>query len=251
MIILAAAAAFALAASPAAARPPRPTMAVTPARLALAGGSSATVHLASAATAVVDAQATGLAVDLRGRPRVASPGDAASWLEVAPRHFTVRPASGAGISVTAKPPPEARPGDHVALLLLTTRPSSSSSGVAVRVRIGIVVTVRVPGKLVRRLVVERIRLRRRARERVIEVDLANRGNVTERLGRGWIAVTLIRRGRVLARLSSLPRDLLPLSRGRADLVYRGAARGWVRALIELGPHRRGAHTVRRSVRLRL
>lgn len=249
MIVLAAAA-FALVASPAAARPPRPTMAVTPSRLMLTGASSATVHLASAGVAVVDAQATGLAVDLHGRPRVASAGDAASWLEVAPRHFTVRPASGAGISVTAKPPRGARPGDHVALLLLTTRPSSSA-GVAVRVRIGIVVTVRVPGRLVRRLVLERIRLRRRGHERIVEFDIANRGNVTERLPRRWIVVTLSRRGRVLARLSSAPRDLLPFSRGRADLVYRGSARGWVRALIEVGPRGRGAHTGRRLVRLRL
>lgn len=249
MIVLAAVA-FALAATPAPVRLPQPTMAVTPARLSLAGASSATVHLASAADVVVDAQATGLAIDLRGRPRVASPGDAAAWLEVTPRHLTVRRLGGAGISVTAKPPPRARPGDHVALLLLTTRPSSSS-GVAVRVRIGIVVTVRVAGKLVRRLVVGPVRVRRRGRERIVEVDLANRGNVTERLARGLVVVTLSRRGRILARLRSVPRDLLPLSRGRADLVYRGPARGWVRALIDVGSPRKGAHRVRRFIRLRL
>ena len=249
MIVLAAAI-LALTALPAPARPPRPAVSVTPARLALTGASSATVHLASAAVSVVDARATGLAVDLRGRPRVTSPGSAASWLKITPSHFTVRPAGAAGISVTAKPPPGARPGDHVALLLLTTHPSSPR-GVAVRVRIGIVVTVRVPGKLRRRLVVERVRLRRHRRERVVEIDLANRGNVTERLARGWLVVTLIRRGRVLARLSSAPRDLLPFSRGRAALVYRGAARGWARVLVEVGLPHRGAHAARRSFRLRL
>jgi hypothetical protein len=249
-VIVLAAAAVALAALPAPARPPRPTMSVTPARLALTGASSATVHLASAAVSVVDAQATGLAVDLRGRPRVASPGNAAAWLEVTPRHFTVRPTRGAGISVTAKPPPGARPGDHVALLLLTTHPSSSR-GVAVRVRIGIVVTVRVPGKVRRRLVLEHVRLRRRGSERIVEIDLANRGNVTERLARGWMVVTLMRHGRVLVRLSSAPRDLLPFSRGRTTLVYRGAARGWARVLVEVGLPRRGAHAAGRSFRLRL
>jgi hypothetical protein len=225
-------------------------MSVTPARLALVGASSAKVRFVSAAAAVVDAQATGLAVDLRGRPRVASPDAAASWLEVSPRHFTVRAARGAGISVRAKPPPGARPGDHVALLLLTTRPSAPR-GVAVHVRIGIVVTVRVPGTLVRRLAVVHVGLRRRGRARVVEVDIANRGNVTERLARGWLVVTLIRRGRVLARLSSTPRDLLPFSRGRAALVYRGAARGWARVLVEAGLPHRGAHAARRSFRLRL
>lgn len=225
-------------------------MAVTPARLVLAGGSSATVHVVSAAAAVVDARATGLAVDLRGRPRVAAPADAASWLRVAPRRLAVHPAAGVDISVRAKPPPGARPGDHVALLLLTTQPSSSA-GVAVRVRIGIVVTVRVPGRLVRRLVLWQVRLRRRGRERIVEVDLVNRGNVTERLTRGLIVVRLTRHGHLLARLASAPRDLLPRSRGRTDLVYRGVARGWVRALIVVGPHGHGAHAVRRLVRLRL
>jgi hypothetical protein len=225
-------------------------MSVTPSRLVLVGTSSATVRLASAAAAVVDVRATGLAVDLRGRPRVASRGDAASWLHVKPRHLVVRASRAAGISVTAKPPPGARPGDHVALLLLTTRPSSSR-GVAVRVRIGIIVTVRAPGKLVRKLVVVRVGLRRRGRTRVVEVDLANRGNVTERLARGWLVVTLLRRGRVLARLSTAPRDLLAFSRGRAVLTYRGAARGWARVLVEAGLPHQGPHAVRRSFRLRL
>jgi hypothetical protein len=136
------------------------------------------------------------------------------------------------------------------VLLLTTRPSKSI-GLPVRVRIGIVVTVRVPGKLVRQLTLGRVRLRQRARDRIVDVELVNRGNVTERLARGWIVVTLMRRGRVLARLVSAPRELLPRSRGRADLVYRGRARGWVRALIDAGAHIRGAHAQRRSIRLRL
>jgi hypothetical protein len=248
VIILAAA--LALAAAPVPAHLPHATMSVTPSRLVLVGASSATVRLASAAAAVVDVQATGLAVDLRGRPRIAPRGDAASWLEVRPRHLTVRPSRAAGISITAKPPPRARPGDHVALLLLTTHPSASR-GVAVRVRIGIIVTVRAPGKLVRKLAVVRVGLRRHGRTRVVEVDLANRGNVTERLARGWLVVTLLRGGHVLARLSSAPRDLLAFSRGRAVLTYRGAAKGWAHVLVEAGLPHRGPHAVRRSFRLRL
>ena len=100
MIVLAAVA-FALAATPAPARVPQPTMAVTPARLSLAGASSASVHLASAADVIVDAQATGLAIDLRGRPRIASGGDASAWLEVTPRHLTVRRLGGAAQEVLA------------------------------------------------------------------------------------------------------------------------------------------------------
>ena len=245
-----AAAAIALAVAAVPAHAPRPTIAVTPARLVLAGASSATVHVISVATTLVDAQATGLALDLRGRPRLAARSGAARWLEVSPRQLMVQGSTGAAISVKAKPPPGARPGDHVAVLLLTTRPSKSA-GVAVRVRIGIVVTVRVPGKLVRRLTLGRVRLQRRGRDRIVDVELVNRGNVTERLARGRIVVTLMRRGRALARLVSAPRELLPHSRGRADLVYRGRARGWIRALIDAGPHGRNAHAQRRLIRLRL
>jgi hypothetical protein len=226
-LILSAAIALAVAAAPAptpsraSAHPSRPTIAVTPARLALAGASSAAVHVISAETAIVDAQATGLAVDLRGRPHIASAGDAAAWLQISPRHFTVRRVGGAGITVTAKPPPGARPGDHLALLLLTTRPTAAS-GVAVRVRIGIVVTVRVPGRLVRRLALGPVRLRRRGRDRIVEVDLLNRGNVTERLARGRFVVTMLVRGRVLARLRSAPRELWPR---RSRLSRQGARLG--------------------------
>jgi hypothetical protein len=247
---LIAAAALALAVAAAPVHAPRPTIAVSPARLVLAGASSATVHVIGVATTLVDAQATGLALDLRGRPRVTASSDAAPWLAVSPRQLTVQGSTGAAISVRAKPPPGARPGDHMAVLLLTTSPSKSV-GLAVRVRIGIVVTVRVPGRLVRRLTLGRVGLQRRGRDRIVDVELVNRGNVTERLASGRIVVTLMRRGRPLARLVSTPRELLPHSRGRADLVYRGRARGWVRALIDAGPHTRGAHAQRRSIRLRL
>lgn len=245
-----AAAALALAVAAAPVHAPRPTIAVSPARLVLAGATSATVHVIGVATTLVDAQATGLALDLRGRPRVTSSSDAAPWLEVSPRRLTVQGLTAAAISVRAKPPPGASPGDHMAVLLLTTRPSKPV-GLAVRVRIGIVVTVRVPGKLVRHIAVGRVRLQRRGRDRIVDIELVNRGNVTERLARGRVVVTLMRRGRPLARLVSAPRELLPHSRGRADLVYRGRARGWVRALIDAGPHARGAHAQRRSIRLRL
>jgi hypothetical protein len=226
-----------------------PAIAVTPARLALVGASSASVRLTSAVPEVVRAKALGLAVDLGGRPSVAAPADASAWLRVRPQRLTVR-RGGATISVTARPPPRARPGDHVALLLITTR-SPLSAGVAVRVRIGIVVTVRVPGRLVHRVVLARVRVRRIGRRRIVEVDIANRGNVTEQFVRGTVTVLLARRGRTFARLVSAARDLLPGHRGRAALVYRGAVRGPVRALVEIGSSRSGPPALRRLLRLRL
>ena len=101
-------------------------------------------------------------------------------------------------------PAGALPGDHPALVLFTTRPSRSA-GVAIRMRVGVVVFVRVAGRIVHRVELGALR----ARLRALELVVTNRGNVVES---ARARILLLRGGRVLARLSSAGRTLLPHSR---------------------------------------
>jgi hypothetical protein len=102
----------------------------------------------------------------------------------------------------------------------------------VRLRVGVIVDLRVPGRIVRRLDARRLTVRNHRR---LELLLVNRGNVTERLGRDGLRLVLSRDGRPLARLRPLRGELLPRSSGLAEFVYRGPARGGVVARIELRP----------------
>ena len=65
--------------------------------------------------------------------------------------LSIAPGGKAELEVAARVPARARPGDHHALVLLATRPSHVG-GVGVRMRLGVRVSVRVPGKIVRRVV---------------------------------------------------------------------------------------------------
>jgi len=116
-------------------------------------------------------------------------------------------------------------------------------------RLGIVVVLRVPGRILHRLTLVGMRLRRARHMRVLAVTLANRGNVTEVLPAGRLTVTLWRGTQRVARLGAPTRELLPRTRGIAELRYYGRARGPVVARVELAPE--GAHVLRRSFRLRL
>jgi hypothetical protein len=117
------------------------------------------------------------------------------------------------VTITSRVPAEAEPGDHDALVLFTTR-RRTADGLAVRVRMGVVVVVRAPGTVVRRLRLQGLRrVGKTARGRALELVLLNRGNVTETLARGGATVALERGGRRLARLSSEPTSLRPGTRG--------------------------------------
>jgi translation initiation factor IF-1 len=140
--------------------------------------------------------------------------------------------------VKAAPPRRAEPGDHPALVLLTTRPLGARR-VRVRLRVGVIVDLRVPGRIVRRLDARALTVRRRRRLRLIELLLVNRGNVTEALGRDGLRLVLSRNGRRLATLRPRRGELLPRTRGLAEFVYRGRARGRVSVRIELRPSIRG------------
>jgi hypothetical protein len=202
--------------------------------LALTGTSTARVTVAnsSARPLFVDVSLAGFALTMRGRPRVRPAEEGgASWLRVRPRRLRLAPNSSATLRVTAVPPVRASSGDHPALVLLETR-QPGERRVRVLLRVGVVVLLRVPGPIVRRLVPRALTVRRRGAIHVLELRLANRGNVTERLGRGGLQLELLRRGKSPVELRARRRiELLPHSAGIAEFVYRGRFRGFLRAAI--------------------
>jgi len=234
--------ALALAAAAGVAAPAVTSLSVSPPRVVLAGAGQMSLRVAASRPVPVEAAPAGFALDLRGRPRIVptAAGGAARWLTVRPRRFVAGPA-GTFVTVTMRPPAAARPGDHDALLLLTALPPARLR-VDVRARIGVVVSVRVPGPVTRRLELRGVRVRRRGRLRVLELAVANRGDVTESLRRRRLTVVLMRRGRVFARLLPVARELLPRSSGVVEVPYRGRVRGRVTARVVLaGAHGRVVH----------
>lgn len=217
-------------------------LSASPERVVLAGSAAAPLELTNhgAAPLVVEARPGGVILDVRGRPRLVSRPGAARWLSVRPRAISLAPGATARVAVAASPPRRAEPGDHHAVVLFTTRPVRGGR-VAVRMRLGVRVVVRVPGRIVRRLELQGLHVRRRG---MLDVSVANRGNVTERLG---LTVTLLRRGRRVALLRAAAREVLPRTRALVGLRHPKRLRGRVTALVEL----RGPVLVRRVFQLRL
>ncbi len=230
-----------------AARPPV-SLTASPSRVELAAGGSETIELLNTGSVALDVRAVaeGISLDLSGRPtlRPRATRNAAGWLVAAPRSVRVAAGARAQVRVRVTVPPRAEPGDHHAALLFTTQPVGRA-GVGVRMRIGVRVVVRAPGTVVRRLRVASLRVRRTTRPRALVVTLANGGNVTEELPRGRAVVTVLQRGRVMARLRLPRRELLPATRGVVSVPYAAGLRGAVvaRAEVRDGP--------RRSFRVRL
>ena len=83
---------------------------------------------------------------------------------------------------------------------------------------------------------------------MLDLLLANRGNVTERLGADGLRLVIIRGGHTFATLSPRGREILPRSTGVARFAYGGRIRGAVLARIDMRPVVRGR---RRSFHLRL
>jgi hypothetical protein len=223
----------------------------TPARVTLAGSGEATVRVTNPGQSplVVDVSRATFALDLRGRPTIAmgTGRRIATWLAVHPARLVVPVGATRPLTVTARLPRLIEPGDHDALVLLTTSPRRGAS-VAVRMRLGIVVVVRAPGRVVRRLAVAGLRVRRGAGGRILEAVIVNRGNVTETLARGQVRVVL-RRGGAQVRLRAGDRDLRPRTRGVVRLRYAGRLAGWVTATVEISA--RGVPAARRTFRIKL
>jgi hypothetical protein len=206
------------------------SLSASPSRLELTGAGTETVQIAPAARSLrLDVTVAGYRLDLRGRPRIAGALDAARWVTVRP-HRLVLGRTGATVVVRAAPRARASAGDHEALVLLTAS-TRSPAGILVRMRVGVLVEVRVPGRLVRRLVVTGLRVQRVGQGRTLLLALLNRGNVTERIRPGGLEVVLRRAGRVIARLRAGPRTVLPHTRAVLELGCRGVRPGLVRAQV--------------------
>jgi hypothetical protein len=214
-------------------------LSVSPVRIRLTRAASRTITITNAgnASATVDARPAGFVLDRRGKPTIARDRQpAAGWLRLQPPRVVLAPGGTAVVTVSSAAPAGALPGDHPALVLFTTQPPRTA-GVAIRLRIGVVVLVRVAGRIVHRLELGSLRVRRR----VIELVVANRGNVAEY---ARVRIVLLRGGHVLARLGSAGRTVLPRSRGIERFRHPRRVRGWVTARVELG-------VLRRTFRLRL
>jgi hypothetical protein len=233
-------------------RPPL-GLTVTPARIALAGTGRASVRVTNPGRrpVVVDVGRAGFALDRRGRPRIvgrAGRRAAASWLTMRPARFLLPAGASRWLAVSSRLPRHVEPGDHDALVLLTTRPWRSA-GVVVRMRIGVVVVVRAPGRVVRAVAVRGLHVRRVGRARTLEVVVVNRGNVTETLDATRIRLSIRRRGTGPS-LRPEARELRPRTSGVVQFRYRGRLAGWVTARLRLGLEP-GRPVVSRTFRVKL
>lgn len=210
-----------------AARPPVSLLAA-PARVALAGAARQVVTLTSTGSraVVVEMLRAGYGLDLRGRPRILA--RRRSWITVRPRRVAIAPGGQARLVIVSAPPRRAQSGDHAELVLLIARPVRTQS-LSVRMRLGLLVVVRVPGRIVRRLDAVHVRLQRR-----LEVLVANRGNVTEMISARCFIVTVRRAGRMVARFHPRARRILPHASGLFAFPLR-RARGPVRVGVALSP----------------
>ena len=224
-------------------------LSASPLRLTMRGKSASviTVRNPSRRALRVDVSRAGFSRSLRGKPRVRPARGAATWLHLHPQRFRLAPGAKTTLHLAAVPARRAAPGDHPALVLLTTRPLGVKH-VRVRLRVGVVVDLRIRGRILRRLEARALTVRRRGTLRLLDLRLVNRGNVTERLPGDGLRVSLLRNGRKLATLRPRSRELLPHSPGIAVFAYRGQVRGAVVARVEL---RRPVQGARRSFRVRL
>jgi hypothetical protein len=234
--------ALALGSTGAGAAPPPLSLVASPARVTLMGSSRQTVELANTGghAVVVNVTRMGFGLDIRGRPRIVGRGSgrlkpwpsrsAVTWLAVRPRRLLLAPGAHASLLVSASVPRRAEPGDHQALLLLTTRPLREA-GVSVRMRVGVVIVVRAAGAVVHKLALLRLRVRPLRATRALDLLVANGGNVTETIAGDCLRLRLLRRGRVLVSLRPVPRRLLPRTRGIVEFRYLGPLRGPATALV--------------------
>ena len=222
--------------------PPPAALAVSPVRVELAGAGSATIRLSSSrgAPTVVDGARAGFAIDVNGRPRVAPLRDRGVQVLVRPASFVLAPRSAATATIQVRVGPRASPGDHPSLVVFATRPRRSG-GVGVRLRVGVVVVVRVPGAIVHRLRLAGVDLVRRT----LIIGVRNLGNVVERLDAASLRVRLLRGGRPVRRVPIPGRELLP---GGRAVIRVAAPPGRGRVVVEL--HGGDGSTVRKVMRLR-
>lgn len=200
---------------------PPVALAVSPPRLVVAAAETRAIRVTNlgSATAVVDATSSGYAVGLRGRPFVV-PGRPP--IELRPAVLTIPAGRTVTLAVAVPAAGGREPGDRPALVLLTTH--GARRGVGFDVRLGVLVVVRTPGRVVHRLGAAGLHVR----GRTLELLLRNRGNVSERIA---LRVPLYRNGRRVGIARGLPRELLPHTRGIVVLALPPGLHGRVRARV--------------------
>ena len=215
-------------------------LSASPLRLRLNGASARAVVVRNPGrrTLLVDVSRAGFARSLRGKPQLRAAHGSAGWLRMRPKRIRIAPGAKGVLHIRAVPSRGAAPGDHPALVLLTTRPLGVKH-VRVRLRVGVMVDLRVHGRIVRSLDSRALAVRRSGASRLLELRLVNRGNVTESLAEDGLRISLLRNGRKLVTLRPRSRELLPHSAGIAVFPYRGQLRGTVVARVELRPPVRG------------
>ena len=223
-------------------------LSASPLRVTLRGASAAaiTVRNPGRRPLLVDVSRSGFARSLHGEPRV-RPARGPGWLRLRPKRIRLLAGAKAVLYVRAAPRRHTAPGDHPALVLLTTRPLGVKH-VRVRLRVGVIVNLRVRGRIVRHLDAHALAVRRSGVRRLLELRLVNRGNVTEHLGGDGLRLSLSRDGRRFATLRPRSDELLPHSAGVVVFPYGGRVRGTVVARVEL---RAPVHGSRRAFHLRL
>jgi hypothetical protein len=220
---------------------PRVALSVSPARLAVAAPGSRRINVRNDG-----AERVVVIVARRGAARQTA---ATAWLQIVPGRLVLPAGRSAVLTLRVRRLRGAEPGDHQALVLLTTRPPRGSR-VALQVRLGVRVRVHMPGRIVRRLALGGVRVHRARGGRALLVSLANRGNVTVQL-LDHVTASLFRRGERVARLSPLaPGALRPGARVLLALRYGGRVRGPVTAIVQvrIGP---GLRAIERRYRIRL
>ena len=221
---------LAVAAPASAGAPRRAGLVVWPARTTLVAGSSATLHVANhtRATVTLSVRTMGLALDVRGAPRLVRSSPGTALVLVRTRRVVVAAGAVGSVSLRATAARALAAGDRPALVLLTAR-SAGGAGIGVQVRIGVPVEVRVPGAVRRRLELGALRVRRR----MLELIVRNRGNVAERVGGGSVVVEVWRGPRRLATLRPRPRDLFPHEAGLVEFRLPRRVHGRVRVVAHL------------------
>jgi len=235
----------------ASAGPSRPALALTatPAHVTIVGTERRALRVTNRGTdtLVVDTAAAGLTLGPHGAPRLLLQGAAArraaSWLRIRPARMVLAGGASAEVGVGAAPPRAAGPGDHAALVLLTTR-APGGSGVGVRLRIGVTVIVHIPGRVRHALLLRAVHLRRAARHHVLRLVVLNAGNVVESLRSGAVEVSLLAARNLVVTLHSPAQELLPHSKGVIDIPYRSDLRRPLAARVTITP--RTGPVVRRT-----
>lgn len=220
---------------------PRVALSVSPAQLVLTPPSSRRITLRNDGAERVVVSATRRALGRQAGSK--------QWLQVTPPRLTLRPGANAVLTLRASRSRNAEPGEHPLLILLTTRPVRGDR-VNIQARLGVRIKMRVPGRVVRRLIFGGLRIRRVGSARSLLLSVANRGNVSIPL-RGRISVLLLKRGKQRARLIPRVRRVLrPRTRSAVEVRYSGRLRGLVIAVVRVR-FGSAAPAVERRYRLRL